>query len=196
MDIQKTNSPDMPRSSIINENKSSVIGGNFSFWREVWHLKFKDSFLLNIIGGGIFYSETGVLTMSKRYFVYAAALCAMLVISGCTVDMSEKDKNSPYTAGNVQMTIKQGITTQAEVLEKFGAPNLVTIDSSGDDVWTYQKYATVSREAHAGGYATIVLLGYEKGSSGFEQSQKTMTLIIKFGQDKKVKDFKCMKSNF
>ena len=57
------------------------------------------------------------------------------------VDTSET-KNSPFTHGNVQLSIKKGITTQAEVLEKFGAPNIATIDSSGYEVWTYQKYAT------------------------------------------------------
>jgi len=82
------------------------------------------------------------------------------------------------------------------VLEKFGPPNIAAIDASGSEIWTYQKNATVTRESSKGGYFTIIVLGGQAGSSGFEQSQKTMTLIIKFGADKKVIDFKSMATSF
>src|SRR6266568_2817790 len=120
------------------------------------------------------------------------ALCALTLASvsiiGCSVPNPRTDtiqKNSNYTHGSVQLNLKNGVTTQAEVLEKFGAPNVATIDGQGNEVWTYQKHASVSREA--GGYATIFLLG--GGTSGFEQSSKTMTLIIKFDSRKVVSDF-------
>jgi len=58
--------------------------------------------------------------------------------------------------------------------------------------WSYQKHAQVSRES--GGYATILILG--GSTSGFEQSSKTMTLIIKFDAQKVVSDFKSMYSSF
>ena len=111
------------------------------------------------------------------------------------VDTSET-KNSPFTHGNVQLSIKKGITTQAEVLEKFGAPNIATIDGSGYEVWTYQKYATVTKSNASGVYATVILAGATSSSSGFEQSSKTMTLILKFDESKKVLDFKSMTTNF
>lgn len=85
---------------------------------------------------------------------------------------------------------------QAEVLEVFGAPNVATVDSSGQEVWTYQKYATVSKSNQSGGYGTVILFGASGGSSGFEQSSRTMTLIIKFDADKKISDFKSMTTNF
>jgi outer membrane protein assembly factor BamE (lipoprotein component of BamABCDE complex) len=88
--------------------------------------------------------------------------------------------------------LKKGETTQAEVLEKFGAPNIATVDGQGNEVWTYQRHATVSRSS--AGYATIVILG--GGTSGFEQSSRTMTLIIKFDARKVVSDFNSMYSSF
>lgn len=99
---------------------------------------------------------------------------------------------SNLTHGGVQLYLKKGQTTQTEVLEKFGAPNIATVDGEGHEVWTYQKHATVSNESS--GYATIILLG--KSSSGFEQSSRTMTLIIKFNDKKIVSDFNSMYSSF
>jgi outer membrane protein assembly factor BamE (lipoprotein component of BamABCDE complex) len=105
---------------------------------------------------------------------------------------SDNGKNSPLTHGNVQMNLKVGVTTQTQVLETFGAPNITTIDGQGREVWTYQKHATVTKTSE--GYATIILLG--GSTSGFEQSSRTMTLIIKFGPDKVVQDFNSMSSSF
>jgi hypothetical protein len=104
--------------------------------------------------------------------------------------------NSPFTHGNVQLTLKKGVTTQAEVLEAFGAPNVATVDSAGNEVWTYQKNATVSKSNESSAYGTIILFGGSSSSSGFEQSSKTMTLIIKFDESRKVLDFKSMTTNF
>jgi hypothetical protein len=39
-------------------------------------------------------------------------------------------KNSNLTHGLVQLTLKKDVTTKAEVLETFGAPNITTIDAS------------------------------------------------------------------
>jgi hypothetical protein len=41
---------------------------------------------------------------------------------------------SPFTHGNVQLNLKKNETTQAEVLEKFGPPNIATIDASGNEI--------------------------------------------------------------
>jgi len=119
----------------------------------------------------------------------------LIAITGCSIPSPKTDsieKNSNYTHGSVQLFLKTGVTTQAEVLEKFGAPNVASIDGTGFEVWTYQKNATVSREAN--GYATIFLAG--GSTSGFEQSSKTMTLIIKFNANKIVSDFNSMYSSF
>ncbi|OGV49654.1 MAG: hypothetical protein A2017_07300 [Lentisphaerae bacterium GWF2_44_16] len=135
-------------------------------------------------------------TFVRFYLALAFIVLIVMVYEGCSSTDPEDAKPSPFTHGNVQLNLKAQITTQAEVLEKFGPPNIAATDASGSEIWTYQKNATVTREAGKGGYFTIVLLGAQSGSSGFEQSQKAMTLIIKFGKDKKVADFKSMSSSF
>ncbi|MFA6315868.1 MAG: hypothetical protein WC943_00465 [Elusimicrobiota bacterium] len=124
---------------------------------------------------------------ATRGFLLALALAPL---GGCAT--TPKSSPGNLTHGGVQLFLKKGVTTQAEVLEKFGAPNIATVDGAGHEVWTYQKHASVSHESS--GYATIVLFG--GSSSGFEQSSRTMTLIIKFNDTKVVSDFSSMYSSF
>ena len=135
-------------------------------------------------------------TFVRFYLALAFIVLIIMVYEGCSSADPENTKPSPFTHGNVQLNLKNNITMQSEVLEKFGPPNIAAADASGNEIWTYQKNATVRKEVAKGGYFTIVVLGGQSGSSGFEQSQKTMTLIIKFGKDKKVIDFKSMTSSF
>lgn len=116
-----------------------------------------------------------------------------------TTPVGEPMSKSNLTSGQVSMTLKKNITTQAEVVETFGAPNLVTQNADGEDVWTYQKNATIANAVSNSSYATIILLGGSSKSSGFEQSSRTMTLIIKFKDIKGVKtvvDFSSRSSSF
>jgi len=128
---------------------------------------------------------------------YSALLTVGLLATGCMQPQPPLQQgNSPYTHGNVQLTLKKNETTKAEVLESFGSPNIATTDGDGNEVWTYQKHASVSQSSASSTYGTIILFGGSARKSGFEQSSRTMTLIIKFGKDDKVVDFKSMASSF
>lgn len=108
----------------------------------------------------------------------------------------------------VQMTLRVGQTSQSEVLETFGGPNITTIDGQGQEVWVYDRHATVSMDknsgfsigmlvgAGGGGVGGGAGLGFGKSKSKSSQSSRTMTLIIKFGPDHKVSDFKSRSSSF
>jgi outer membrane protein assembly factor BamE (lipoprotein component of BamABCDE complex) len=126
-------------------------------------------------------------------------MVGMVVFSGCATTgtaASNQTNASGLTHGNVQLTLKKGETTQNEVLEVFGPPNIVTYDADGQEVWTYQRHATVSSSQSSSAYGTIILIGGSSRTSGFEQSSRTMTLIIKFDEDKKVSDFRSRASTF
>lgn len=120
----------------------------------------------------------------------------MVCALGCAKPQPVTTRNSELTHGNVQMNLKVGETTQTEVLEVFGAPNITSIDGSGREVWTYQRHATVSQSSSRGGYWTIVLAGGGGTASGSETTSRTMTLIIKFDESKVVSDFNSRTSNF
>jgi hypothetical protein len=125
-------------------------------------------------------------------------ICLGLLTACASQPTQTTDKNN-LTAGQVSLTLKKNNTTQQEVVEAFGSPNLVTQSADGEEIWTYQKHATVSNSSSNGFSATIILLGGGRSSSGFEQSSRTITLIIKFKEINGVKtvvDFSSRSSSF
>lgn len=127
-------------------------------------------------------------------------LLASLVVClvGCAT--ADKDRNSNFTHANVQRVLKKGVTTQQQVIDVFGAPNITTTDADNHEVWTYQKHSVGGESIEAGGGVLGVVPGAigAGGSAGsaYSQSSKTMTLIIKFDEKKVVLDFQSMYSSF
>ena len=125
-------------------------------------------------------------------------MLAAFFIGGCQVPPPEPltERDNQLTHGNVQLHLKVGETTQAEVLEKFGAPNVTTVDGAGREVWSYQRAARVSQSSSNSKYWTLILAGSSSKAAGFESSSRMITLIIKFDEQKIVSDFKSRASNF
>ena len=125
-------------------------------------------------------------------------ICSIIIfLTSCmTTPQPLTERNSKLTQGNVQMSIKVGATTKAEIIENFGSPNITTRDGSGKEVWTYQRSAQVAQSSSKAGYWTILLAGQSGNSSGFESSSRMITLIIKFDNKDVVADFKSRTSNF
>lgn len=122
---------------------------------------------------------------------------AFATLAGCATAPAPVDqRNSALTSGNVSMNLVVGQTTQAQVLEVFGAPNIVTMDGQRNEVWSYQRHATVTQSSAGSNYWTIVFFGGGQYAEGFQQSQRTITLIIKFNKDKVVSDFHSRTSDF
>ena len=120
-----------------------------------------------------------------------------VLLTGCiTAPETLTKKNSELTQGMVQLKVQVGKTSKTEILETFGAPNITTRDSSGDEVWTYQRQAQTNQSSSQSGYWTIILAGKTSKASGFETSSRMMTLIIKFDNNEIVTDFKSRESNF
>ncbi|MGB0217485.1 MAG: hypothetical protein ACPF9E_18845 [Alteromonas oceani] len=133
-----------------------------------------------------------------RKAIMAGLAVVALLSTGCanTADNSNTMKNSNLTHGNVQMTLKKGVTTKAQVIESFGSPNITTIDASGKEVWTYQRHATVANSSSSSSGWTVILAGGSNKAAGFEQSSRTITLIIKFDDNDTVYDFKSRSTSF
>jgi outer membrane protein assembly factor BamE (lipoprotein component of BamABCDE complex) len=106
------------------------------------------------------------------------------------------NRNSSLTQGNVQMSVAVGQTTKAEILETFGAPNVTTRDGSGKETWSYQRAATASQSASSESAWSVIFYGESREASGFSQTSRMMTLIIKFDESDVVSDFKSRESNF
>lgn len=121
-------------------------------------------------------------------------LAGVVLLSGCASSYGTKQgaaKESALTAGMTKKFIYPHKTTQTEVLEIFGPPDLVT-RKEGTEVWTYDK---VSQDVStSGGFVTIFIAGYSRGGS---RSRNTSTmLIIYFDKNEVVEDYKLSVSKF
>lgn len=129
-----------------------------------------------------------------KNYMTLALLAGLVLVSGCANSYGTKQgnaKESALTAGMTKKFIYPGKTTQTEVLEVFGPPDLVT-RKEGKEVWTYDK---ISQDVStSGGFITIFIAGYSKGSS---HSRNTSTmLIIYFDKNEVVDDYKLSVSKF
>lgn len=146
----------------------------------------------------------------KRLLILSALL--MFFISGCKsvqdhVRGVRDESGERVTVGKVQAEIKTGMSG-AEVAQILGSPNIVTTDEERREVWMYDKFRTetITSQSSAGG--SIMILGLidsfiggaspsvNSSSGATSRSQKTMTIIIKFDKDKKVRDFAYHQSSF
>ena len=124
----------------------------------------------------------------------AIAALAIMTFSSCS--STRVQTGTTLTQANVVLHLKKGVTTQADVLNVFGAPNIITTNGSGDEVWSYQRNSMTATSDSKGYYATIILAGLGNNSGSLSQSTKTATLIIEFGANKTVNNFKFMSENF
>ena len=134
--------------------------------------------------------------------IYALALASL----GTPVIAQDGANN--LTHGMVQMTLRVGQTTRAEVLETFGGPNVTTLDGEGREVWMYDRFATVTATKDSGFHIGLLgvaggdsaggggALGFGKSKSKSSTSTRSMTLILKFGSDGRLADFKSRSSSF
>ena len=124
-------------------------------------------------------------------------ITSFLLLTACvTAPEPLTKKNSELTQGMVQMNLEVGKTNKAEVLNTFGGPNITTRDSSGNEIWTYQRAAQIAQSSSQSGYWTIIIAGKSGSAAGFETSSRMITLIIQFDQNDVVTDFKSRESNF
>jgi outer membrane protein assembly factor BamE (lipoprotein component of BamABCDE complex) len=139
------------------------------------------------------------------------AFAAAMLVSGCMgagehrkAVQSEGDR---VTVGKVQREIKVGMTS-AEVVQVLGSPNIVSTDEERREVWVYDKVATESVYSESrGGVAALVLAGsgstggaaapvYGSSSGARSTTQRTLTVIVKFDKESRVRDFAYHASQF
>jgi outer membrane protein assembly factor BamE (lipoprotein component of BamABCDE complex) len=93
------------------------------------------------------------------------------------------------TVGKVQGEIKVGMAA-SQVAELLGSPNIVTTDEKRREVWIYDKVSTDRVDMSKSSFAGIILvLGTQSSESSSSSRQRTLTIIIKYDEEKKVRDF-------
>lgn len=142
---------------------------------------------------------------------YVVSVIAVLTLSGCMVAQHHRssvrdDEGDKMTVGVVQKEIRVGMSG-ADVAEALGSPNIVSTDEERREVWIYDKISTEKAYSSSkAGIPSLILIGLVdfafrgatlSGKSGAEStSQRTLTVIIKFDENKKVRDFAYHTSRF
>lgn len=123
-----------------------------------------------------------------------------LSLFSCASTEPEKFKN-PFDAITLKEKIIQGKTSQTEILETFGAPEITTTSDSNEDIWTYVK---TSHESESNGVnadvlavflpASLYAIGGGVNHNKSESSNKNTSVIIKFNKNKIVKSYSISKT--
>ena len=115
------------------------------------------------------------------------SLCLLVTAAGCSGNKAEIQEDR-LTVGKVQGEIKVGMAA-SQVAELLGSPNIVTTDEKRREVWIYDKVSTDRVDTASSTFASIIILGATSRDSSSSQRQRTLTIIIKYDEDKKVRDF-------
>lgn len=129
-----------------------------------------------------------------------ACLLGFLLLAGCSTagrhrQAVQDSAGDRLTVGTVQRQIKVGMSS-AEVAEVLGAPNVVSTDEERREVWIYDKIATETAYSTNEGGVNLLILGVTGASGAHATSQRTLTVIIKFDKEGKVRDFAYHTSSF
>jgi hypothetical protein len=142
-----------------------------------------------------------------------AVLIVLGFLLGCsTAPPALPGQPSTLTPGMVEKTLREGETSQNQVISSFGAPNIITRDESGLEVWTYDVHSVAHAEAStarsgagaagAGGIAGSVPIvggvtgGGGKSTSAGQVSSSTFTLMITFDDQDRVKSYRMQSTRF
>ena len=125
---------------------------------------------------------------------------ALLILSaGCSAAYHAHELHSErereMTLGIVQKEIYRGLS-QADVAEALGSPNIVTRDSAGHETWVYDKTATEASYSNSSVYGSVLIVGVARNAGASATTQRTLTVVIKFGDDGKVESFSYHASRF
>ena len=157
----------------------------------------------------------------------AVGACLVIAVAGCGGGSKDPARSAPQAQepaarpgrlsyGTVTSQVKKNETTQADLIELFGGPNISTTDASGLETWVYERSASEtdasgSSDARnlnaffgAGGNVGGAAIGggVAGGSRSTNDRSRTtnsvrnLTVIVKFNPDKTVRDYSVRQSTF
>lgn len=119
---------------------------------------------------------------------------------------------SALSYGTVTSTVVKGKTTQMELIQMFGGPNISTVDNEGVETWVYERSVSqtdvAARSQNWQAAANLgVAFGHAQGgvsagggqsgsASSTASSFRSLTVIVKFNANKTVKDYSVRSSQF
>jgi outer membrane protein assembly factor BamE (lipoprotein component of BamABCDE complex) len=138
----------------------------------------------------------------------AVTILLASMAAGCSAthhagDVRGADDADRVTVGTVQKEITLGMSA-ASVAQALGSPNIVTSDDERQETWIYDKISSEVTYSRSSGTIVGLIFGGSGGGAGVGStsagasatSQRTLTVIIKFDADDRVRDFSYHSSRF
>ena len=143
-------------------------------------------------------------------------LTLSLALTGCMGAAQHRaavrdDTTDKLSVAAVQREIRVGMSG-ADVVAVLGSPNMITTDSERRETWVYDRIVTERVYSTSNGGLGLTLGGLIGGADGggigglggnsshsagaMSTSQRTLTIIIKFDHDSRVRDFSYRQSSF
>jgi len=135
-----------------------------------------------------------------------------LMGAGCTSAAQHQQDINAYeeeqlTVAAVQRNVREGMSG-AEILAALGSPNIISTDPERNEVWVYDRVGTEYVQSQSG-VGLIALMGaggdsvaggalpsLEHRSGASRRSQRTLTIIVRFDSDRRVRDYSYHASRF
>ncbi len=143
----------------------------------------------------------------RRWNLVLVIITMGILLAGCAsmhaADVQKAREADKLTVGTVQREIRVGMSG-AQVVEALGSPNVVTTDEKGREVWVYDRISTENVYSSSSALILGILTGGTGGGGGLagtssgasSSTQKSLTVIVKFDEQKKVRDFAYRSSTF
>ena len=133
---------------------------------------------------------------------------AGFILTGCSAqkhaeDVRAAEETNRTTVGLVQREIRIGMSGAA-VAEALGSPNIVTTDEQRNESWIYDKISSDVTYSRSSGTIVGLIFGGSGGGAGVgttssgatSSTQRTLTVVIRFDDEKRVSDFSYHSSQF
>jgi len=111
-----------------------------------------------------------------------------LLLVGCSANQTKGKAELP--SASVKKSLVKAKTSQSEVVQFLGSPNIVTKNAKGYEVWTYTQQTYNPETGDFGG--TVILVGGNKAYSSSSSSK--FDLILTFDKKDIVEDYAVISS--
>ncbi len=124
----------------------------------------------------------------KKLLIGLLLAAALIGCSNSTVPTQK----SNLTVGMIKSKVVEGETTQNDILRIFGAPNMVTKNKYGEEVWSYNKMSTEG-SAKESGWSLLLVGG---GSAVNSSTTSSFDFIVNFDEFDIVRNYSIISSSY
>lgn len=149
-------------------------------------------------------------------FIRWGAIALAIAVAGCMSAQQHRDavrdnSGEALTVAKAQHDIKPGMSG-GQVVTALGSPNIISTDENGNEVWIWDRISTERVYSNSDGGITLFGIGAGAGAAvaalgggsasanasagASSTSQRTLTIIVNFDKENKVRDVAYHTSRF